>query len=242
MSQRLEQFFTYLKGHEFKFSVQKVLDETGMNRNIFYKVMAELRRTYDLKRDGEIYIVTKKEGKSMSEKKLPNFLAKVLDLVKSKGEAGIAAAETGRSISGFRACISMLRSEGYRIDFKEGYYYFKGTGDYSLFYMKGEAVPRKVWGKKVLLQKSKERYRGGQKTKVFVEQVEQKAQVAPVGAPFVINYEVLNHSLKEAPKKYASFVREVVKKVQAANNAYAAVHCAQIQITNMDGIIQKAKG
>jgi hypothetical protein len=64
---------------------------------------------------------------------------------------------------------------------------------------------------------------------------------APAGNPFTIDYKVLEYSMKGAPKNYISFVKNVVKRVNLANAAYAALSCAQIQITNMNGILSKAK-
>jgi hypothetical protein len=222
--------------------MEKVLEETSMNKNILYKVTAELKQSYDFNREGELYVVTKKNGGHMSEKsvepnKIPNYLVAVLTLLQEKVEAGTAPTETGRSVSGFRASISMLRNLGYRIDFKDNRYYFKGQGEYSLCYTKGFPNPKKVWGKH-------------KDTKPAVEQkpVERKPiepkppleVTAPAGNPFTVNYEVLEHSLKGAPRNYISFVKGLVKKVQIANNAYAALACAQTQITNMNGILSKA--
>jgi hypothetical protein len=256
MSERSKQFLKYLQEHQFRFTMEKALEETGMNKNILYKVIRELRKTYDFNRiDGNI-IVTKKKGVPMNvnekntsasePKKMQEFLSKVLALVQEKGEAGVSITESGRSVSGFRACMSLLRNLGHRIDFKDDRYYYKGLGEFSLCYTKGFPEPKKVWGKykeqKPIVRKPVE-----QKPEPKTVMEIQEKSVTLAGNPFTINYDVLKHSLKGAPRNYINFVNGLVKKIQLANDAYASLVSAQIQmtnaqiqLTNVNGILSKA--
>jgi len=254
MSERSRQFLKYLQEHQFRFTMEKALEETGMNKNILYKVTRELKNIYDFNRIGCEIVVTKKKGVPMSEKnasasepkKMQEFLSKVLALIQEKGEAGISIVESGRSTSGFRACMSLLRNLGHRIDFKDDRYYYKGLGEFSLCYTKGFPEPKKVWGKykeqKPIVRKPVEQK---PETKTVVEI--QEKNIAPAGTPFTVNYDVVKHSLKGAPRNYINFVNGLVKKIQIANDAYAALICAQIQmtnaqiqLTNVNGILSKA--
>lgn len=204
-SSRAKQFLDYLKDHKFCFSVQKVIEETSMNKNIVYKVMAELKKTYQFTRQPlGIYLVTERNQDMDTVEKGEHGSVErdsFFEQLKAKGDSGWSATEIGIPLGTIRSRISFLRNRGHRIDYRNERYIYMGFGEFSICHVPGRGE-KKVYGKK-----------------------QANTPQIPIPQPmivelFLVNSEKLKEALKSDSKEFVALIKDTIAKMEAANSAY----------------------